>query len=257
MGVLFGNVVNDTKNQEIYYNFTNFPYNKVYVYDFDARKRTQLEFSKRVEKPVNGLIYVTFNDDVFDIGVINENGAYIVAVIINNDVLYYNNSDNLRWTNTRNAVINLNIVIETEIRDNLTVTMISDNDYEINNNNEYGIMASSGARVQLEKTEQGIKFNETIYYVEADGEDLTPNMVNTINDYANKNFILMSNNPTRMFISVIYGGRIFLLQNTSSSFKDIASMNTGEVSNFNNYITGIIYRAVEISSIGRVSITNT
>ena len=256
MAVLFGNVINYTSTQELYYRDTNFPYARLYVYDMDTRSINELRFSERITKPTNGFLYVRFRNSAFDINEI-EDSTFIVAVIINNDILYYNSSNSLFWTNFSNAIVSLNIVINTDIAENFTVTMNTPNNYTTKNNNEYGIISASGSSISVERVNNQLTFSNVIYTINADGEDTNLVGKSMINDYETNNYIICSSYSHRMFTSIIYNNNIVIVSNNNVRYLSISGINEGSLQRISNYYSGTVYRAVEVTADNKISVTNT
>lgn len=255
MSVLFGNVINEASTQKLYYMDTNFPYTRLYVYDMDNRSTYELELSERINKPTNGFLYVNFSKSQFDINEI-EDSTFIVAIIINNKILHYNSSNSLFWTNLEKATISLNIVTDTDIAENFTVTMNTLSNYTVNDNNEYGTISTSGTSISFEYANNQLDFNKSIYTINADGEDTNLIGKSVIDDYETNNYIICSNYPHRMFISIIYDGKIVIVSDSDIEFLVISNFNEYSSQYIADYYSGTIYRAVEITSDNKISVKN-
>ena len=137
MAIVVANIVNRTDNQQLYYTSNPFPYVDVYVYNLDTKQNAKIEYKETVEKPVNGFIYVVFDNKKF-VNNNSFNSSVICAIIINNNILAYS-QNGISWTNTNKAIIQLRIQKEISTTD-YTVE-INTEQYVIKNNGKYGVIA--------------------------------------------------------------------------------------------------------------------
>lgn len=247
--VLIGNMVNSTTNNTLTLNYTNFPFYSVNIYNLDTDEVQIAEMKTAVTKPKNGIIYTVSNVDGYS-------DAYILGLIFNSSILYLNNNDRFTWTNTNQAVINLNLSKDMNIFDNFTITINTD-DYTSVDNGTYGVIDSTVLKVTYTKEDNSLKFSSGKEFMEIVVDETRGTFKDIINDYNTTNYWYTDESFGGTIIGIIFNGAIYQSENGAIAKRIIDDLTEGTIIQNYSLYRGDIYNVVTINSDSEISVTNT
>ena len=254
MAIVVANIVNRTNNQQLYYTSNPFPYVDVYVYNLDTKQNTKIDYQEAVEKPVNGFIYVVFDNKKF----VNKNSfnssSVICAIIINNNILAYS-QNGISWTNTNND--NIELRIQKEISTTDYTVEINTEQYVIKNNGNYGVIAWENTSNTFYKDGNLFKFTNGVWSIKLDEKSTSFAYGKYLSNYNAIDYVLFSEQKGVM-TAIVYNGEIFYFYQDMLGMYEINTLPDSQQFIYSTYDNCNVYRVVDIiSDTGEVSITNT
>ena len=253
MAIVVANIVNRTNNQQLYYNSNPFPYVDVYVYNLDTKQNTKIDYQEAVEKPVNGFIYVVFDNKKFVNNSFNSSSV-ICAVIINNNILAYS-QNGISWTNTNNA--NIQLRIQKEISTTDYTVEINTEQYVIKNNGNYGVIAWENTSNTFYKDGNLFRFPKGVSSIKADEKSTSFAYGTYLPKYNEIDYVLFSE-QNGVMTAIVYNGEIFYFYQDMLGVYEINALPDSQQFIYSTYDNCNVYRVVDIiSDTGEVSITNT
>lgn len=252
MSVLIGNMVNNTVNNTLTLNYTNFPFYTINIYNLDNDEVQIVEMNVAITKPTNGIIYMVSNVD-------GHEDTYILALIFNSNILYLNNKDRFAWNNTNQATINLNLTGNSgrvNILNNFTVTINTD-DYDSVDNGTYGVIDRTSIKGSYTKEDGYIEFSSGQEFMEIIVNETRTTFKSTITDYNSTNYLYTNQGFGGTIEGIIFNGATYVCGTNAISKEIIDDLPTGTIIRYTYLYSGNVYNIVTINSNSEISVTNT